>query len=292
MFALTPINPTAFDKLIGRTIHTRKMLKRQHVLRPLIVPSAQQRADGLWREQIFVAADAVILLAIDLLVEAGAARKTVDYAMTDIQVSVIGALTRLDAGDDVELAFAHDGKRFAVITAAATMPDAIHLVVKHFMALGVTDAAKLAVYCIPLRKAYDAVRANAKKHKIAVPPNMWLTPEELDTGAAVVAAAIAPRTSPVIAEWQRRRPKRARSKELKMGIVEVDGVPMLAAEDATLANLAATLHMRADIALALLDDALDVLATATTEEGQFRAYMVSPEYQNRIDNLVGRSMPG
>ena len=46
MFALTPINPTAFDKLIGRTIHTRKMLKRQHVLRPL--DRAERATAGRW----------------------------------------------------------------------------------------------------------------------------------------------------------------------------------------------------------------------------------------------------
>ena len=94
--------------------------------------------------------------------------------MTDIQVSVIGALTRLDAGHEVELAFAHDGKRFAVITAAATMPEAIHLVVKHFMALGVTDAAKFAVYCVPLRKA---IRRRARERE-----------EEQDRGAAAILA--------------------------------------------------------------------------------------------------------
>jgi hypothetical protein len=204
MFALTPVPPADFDKLIGRTIHTRKIMKNRGQLKPLIVPSPKQKADGLWREQIFIPADAVIILGIDLLVEAGAARSAVDFAMTDIQIAIIGALNSLDDGHAIELAFAHDGKHFAVVT-AATVPEAMHEVVKHFLALGVTDPGKLAVFCVPLRKAYETVRAHGKKHKIELPTRMWLTPKELDAGATVLAAAIAPRTSPVINEWHRRR---------------------------------------------------------------------------------------
>lgn len=74
MFCLTPIPPHQFDILIGKTEHNRKAMKKRGQLQPLIVPSPEQRADGLWRDQIFIAADAVIVSALDLLVEAGAAR--------------------------------------------------------------------------------------------------------------------------------------------------------------------------------------------------------------------------
>ena len=170
-FPLTPIAPHQFDALIDRTHHNRKALKRRNQLRPLIVPSPKQQADGLWREQIFIAADAVILAAIDLLVEAGVRRP--HLAMDDVQISIIGALNSLDAGYDVELAYAHDGKHFVVVT-AATVPAAMHLVVEHYVARGVTDPDKLAVYCVPLRQAYQTVRARAKKHKVDLPPNMCL----------------------------------------------------------------------------------------------------------------------
>ncbi|MCA1410278.1 hypothetical protein I6F30_03730 [Bradyrhizobium sp. NBAIM20] len=210
MFCLTPFPAHQFDKLIDRSESARKVMKNRGHLKPLIAPSPKQRADGLWREQVLIAADAIIITAIDLLMKAGAMREAVDGAMNDIQFSIVSRLGELDDGKNIELGFGYEivgerfGKHFAVVT-AATMIETIQLTVNHFQKEGVTDANKLAFFCIPLREAYDIVRTRAKQHNIDFPARIWPTPEEVGADAAVLAAAIGPRTSPVIYKWSANR---------------------------------------------------------------------------------------
>jgi hypothetical protein len=207
MFCLTPIPAHHFDKLIDRSASMRKVMKNRGQLQPLIVPSPEQRADGLWREQVLLAADAVIIIAIDLLVEAGAGRAAIDHAMQNIQLEVISRLNDLDDGKAVQLAFAHDGKHYAVLSAPTTF-DAIKEVTKYFVDRGVTDPAKLAFFCVPLRDAYVTARDRAKKHKIKYPERIWPTPDELKAGSNLLEAAIGPRTSPIIDRWRAHRMRR------------------------------------------------------------------------------------
>ncbi len=206
-FPRSPLShiPTAhFDKLIGRTPIARKVMKSRGQLRPLIVPSPKQRADGLWRDQVFILADAVILLAIDELIESGLARTAADAAQTDLQLSIIGALDKVDRGETVQLVFAHDGRHYVSVT-GTTVFDGLKLVIEHFDARGVTDPDKLAVFTVCLNEIASLVRHRAAKQKIELSPRLWLTADELDRAAEILAVAIAPRVSPVIEEWQRMR---------------------------------------------------------------------------------------
>jgi len=208
MLHLTPLPPDQFDLLIGRTKTNRKVMKQRGQLQPLIVASPQQRADGLWREQIFIAADAVILTAIDMLVEAGAPRAAIDQVMSEIQLEIVSRLNALDNGAHIFLAFAHDGARWVVVS-AATGVETMTEVAAHFAAGAGTEPPKIFFYCVPLHEAVATVRARAAEHDIELPERIWPTPEELDAGADLLAAAIAPRTSPVIQQWQALREREA-----------------------------------------------------------------------------------
>src|SRR4029453_2228976 len=115
MFTLSPLPPHHFDLLIDKSIANRKLMKRRGQLCPLIVPSPEQSADGLWRENIFLAADALIAVALDLLVEAGAARAAITHAMNDLQLEIIGRLNDVDDGKQVHIAFAHTARGWDVI---------------------------------------------------------------------------------------------------------------------------------------------------------------------------------
>jgi hypothetical protein len=202
MFSLTPVPPHAFDLLIDRTPPNRSAMKRRGQLQPLIVPSPEQRADGVWRENVFVAADAMILTALDLLVEAGAARAAVGYAMADLQLEIIGRLNDVDDGKQIHLVFAHDGRRWGVLSTESII-DALKAVADHIA--DVDPATKVAFFTAPLHQAATLVRERAAQHDIELPDRFWLTPEELDAGADLLAAAIAPRTSPIIEQWQTMR---------------------------------------------------------------------------------------
>lgn len=208
MFSLTPLPAHTFDKLIGKTEHNRKAMKRRGQLQPLIVPSPEQRADGFWRDQILLPADAVIVSALDLLVEAGAARSAVDLVMHNLQLEIISRLNDLDDGKPVQLCFAHDGARWAVLS-ADTVIDAMQAVAQHFKNGSGAEPPKVSFYCIRLHEALATVRARAAQHDIDFPDRVWPTPEELDAGADLLAAAIAPRTSPVIEQWQTMRQRDA-----------------------------------------------------------------------------------
>jgi len=208
MLHLTPLPPDQFDLLIGRTKTNRKVMKQRGQLQPLIVASPQQRADGLWREQIFIAADAVILTAIDMLVEAGAPRAAIDQVMSEIQLEIVSRLNALDNGAHIFLAFAHDGARWVVVS-AATGVETMKEVAAHFATGAGTEPPKIFFYCVPLHEAVATVRARAAEHDIELPERIWPTPEELDAGADLLAAAIAPRTSPVIQQWQALREREA-----------------------------------------------------------------------------------
>ncbi|MGW1423848.1 hypothetical protein ACWAT4_27420 [Bradyrhizobium manausense] len=208
MFCLTPISPASFDLLIGKNVHVRKAMKKRGQLQPLIVPSPEQRADGLWREQIFIAADAVIVSTIDLLIEAGAARSVIDHVISDLQLEIISRLNDLDNGQPVHLVLAHDGRRWVIIS-ATTAGEALKAVAEHFAIGHGPEPAKVAVYGVPLHEALAIVRARAEEHGIDFPDFIWLTPEELDKGADLFAAAIAPRTSRVIDQWQAMRMREA-----------------------------------------------------------------------------------
>jgi len=208
MLHLTPLPPDQFDLLIGRTKTNRKVMKQRGQLQPLIVASPQQRADGLWREQIFIAADAVILTAIDMLVEAGAPRAAIDQVMSEIQLEIVSRLNALDNGAHIFLAFAHDGARWVVVS-AATGVETMKEVAAHFATGAGTEPPKIFFYCVPLHEAVATVRARAAEHDIELPGRIWPTPEELDAGADLLAAAIAPRTSPVIQQWQALREREA-----------------------------------------------------------------------------------
>src|SRR5438045_122022 len=115
MFTLSPLPSHHFDLLIDKSIANRKLMKRRGQLCPLITPSPEQRADGLWRENIFVAADAVIAVAIDLLIDAGAARAAITHAMADIQLEIIGSLNDVDDGKQVHITFAHTARGWDVV---------------------------------------------------------------------------------------------------------------------------------------------------------------------------------
>ncbi|MBP1067313.1 hypothetical protein JOE51_008780 [Bradyrhizobium japonicum] len=208
MFCLTPIPPHQFDILIGKNAHVRKAMKKRGQFQPLIVPSPEQRADGLWRDQIFITADAVIVSALDLLVDAGAARAALDHVMRDVQLEIISRLNDLDDGKPVQLCFAHDGARWVVLS-ADTVIDAMQAVAQHFKEGSGAEPPKVSFYSIRLHEALAVVRARAVQHDIDFPDRVWLTPDELDAGAGLLAAAIAPRISPVIEKWQMMRQRDA-----------------------------------------------------------------------------------
>jgi hypothetical protein len=199
MHSLTPLPVHAFDQVIGRSANNRALMKSRGQLAPLIVPTPEQRADGLWREQIFLAADAVIMSAIDLLVERGATRAAVGYAMSDLQLEIIARLADIDDGQEVHLVFAHDGLRWGVLSTESII-DALKAVADHIA--DVDPATKVAFFTAPLHQAATLVRERAAQHDIELPDRFWLTPEELFTGADLLAAAIAPRTSPIIEQWR------------------------------------------------------------------------------------------
>jgi hypothetical protein len=202
MLPLTPLPSHAFDMLIDKSVANRKLMKRRGQLCPLIVQSPEQRADGLWRENIFLAADAVIAVAIDLLVEAGAARAAIAHAMNDLRIQLVSRLNDIDDGKQVYIAFAHTARSWDVI-ATAHVRDAIAAVADHFSEEG--EDVKIAFFAAPLHQAASIVRQRASQHDIELPDRFWLSPEELDAGADLLAAAIAPRTSPVIEQWQAMR---------------------------------------------------------------------------------------
>ncbi|UPK12837.1 hypothetical protein IVA93_06415 [Bradyrhizobium sp. 155] len=239
MFCLTPIPPHQFDVLIGKTEHNRKAMKKRGQLQPLIVPSPEQRADGLWRDQIFIAADAVIVSALDLLVDAGAARAAVDHAMRDLEFEIISRLNDLDDGKPVQLCFAHDGKHWVVLS-AGTVIDAMQAVAQHFKNGAGAEPPKVSFYCIRLHDALATVRARAAQHEIDFPDRIWPTPEELDAGAGLLAAAIAPRISPVIEKWQTMRQRDAFDRRFKLErrdlVDEPVGAGLLGQESALVPN--------------------------------------------------------
>ncbi|MBR1000104.1 MULTISPECIES: hypothetical protein [Bradyrhizobium] len=216
MFALTPIAPTLFDKLIAKSEHNRRQMKQRGQLQPLIVATPEQRADGLWREQILLVADAVIMVLIDMLIEAGAKRAQLDDAvMHALQLEMISRFHDIDEGKSVVLAFAHDGRRW-LISSAATVNDVMQATAEHFIAtdetlakFGVTVTPRVSFYCAPLHEALATVRTRAAEHDIQLPERIWPTPDELDAGAGLLAAAIAPRTSPIIEKWQASRQSEA-----------------------------------------------------------------------------------
>jgi hypothetical protein len=175
-------------------------MKSRGQLAPLITPTPQQRADGLWREQVLLAADAVIAVAIDLLVEAGAARAAITHAMSDLQIEIIGRLNDIDDGKAVHLGFAHTTRGWAVLSHAR---DAIAAVADHFREED--EDVKVAIFIAPLHQAAATVRQRAAEHDIELPERFWLSAEELDAGADLLAAAIAPRTSPIIERWRAMR---------------------------------------------------------------------------------------
>lgn len=200
MHSLTPISARPFDRLIARSANNRAAMKSRRQLCPLIVPSPEQRADGLWRESIFLAADAVIAVSIDLLIEAGAARAAITHAMSDLQIEIIGRLNDIDDGKAVHLGFAHTTRGWVVLS---HVRDVIAAVADHFREEG--EDVKVAIYIAPLHHAAAIVRERAAQHDIDLPAKFWLTPEELDASADVLAAAISPRTSPIIEKWQAMR---------------------------------------------------------------------------------------
>jgi hypothetical protein len=202
MFPTTPISSRAFDLLTDTTSYNRSARMQRGQFGPLIVPSPQQRADGLWRENIFLAADAVIAVAIDLLCEAGAKRATVTHALADLQLAIINRLNDIDDGKQIGLVFAHDGRRYIAFTSESPI-DALATVRHHFG--NVDPDARIAVFSAPLHVAAAVVRQRAAAHDIDLPEKFWLTPEQLDAGADLLAAAISPRTSPIIQKWQAMR---------------------------------------------------------------------------------------
>lgn len=213
MHALTPIPPRQFDRLVDHTEPMRKAELRRGHWSPLIVRTPQQKADGLWRDTIFLPADAVIIEAIDMLVARGLPRPSTkeQVVLDEIQLCIIGALNSLDHGWPVQLCFARDNGHFIVVTAETT-PEATKVAFDHFAERGVANPDKLSLWVISLREAYDTVKARAAKHRIDFPDHVWLTPEEWDAGAKLVAAAIAPRVSPIIEQWQANRAAEAESR--------------------------------------------------------------------------------
>jgi hypothetical protein len=75
---------------------------------------------------------------------------------------------------------------------------------EHFKSAGDADTPK-AFSAAALHEAVATVRARAAQHDIELPDRIWPTPDELDVGADLLAAVIAPRTSPVIEQWQAMR---------------------------------------------------------------------------------------
>lgn len=208
MLHLTPLPPHQFDLLIGRTKANRKQLKQRGHLQPLIVPSPDQKADGLWRDQVLLAADAVIMVALDLMVAAGAPRAVLDQVIRDLQLEIVSRFNALDDGAHIFLAFAHDGARWVVVSAGAPA-ETMKEVANHFATGHGTEPPKVSFYCVRLHEALATVRTRAAEHDIELPARLWPTPEELDAGADLLAAAIAPRTSPIIEQWQALREREA-----------------------------------------------------------------------------------
>jgi hypothetical protein len=202
MHSLTQLPGRAFDLLIGRSANNRALMKSRGQLAPLIVPTPQQKADGLWKESVYLAADAITMVVIDLLVEAGAPRAAISFAMTNLQLEIVKRLSDVDDGAPVQIVFAQSARRWAVLS-REKLADAIKDVADHFRDDDLD--VKVACFSAPLHQAAAIVRQRAARHDIGLPNRFWLTPEELDACADLLAAAIAPRTSPVIEQWQALR---------------------------------------------------------------------------------------
>ncbi len=196
---LTPLRPTDFDLLAGITATNRRVMAHRGQIFPLIVPTRKMVADGLWPTPCYLPVDTLIFATIERLVRAGAARAAVEYAAVDIQTTVIEALGGLYAGRNVELAFAHDGRRFAVV-AAASVREAVHSVVDHFLRLGVENPSQLACQCINLTEALAEIRERARAAGISFPARLWPTLVELDEMASV-AKRFSPKAAPAVARW-------------------------------------------------------------------------------------------
>ncbi|MHC2292964.1 hypothetical protein [Bradyrhizobium barranii] len=211
MFPLTPIAPYDFDKLISKSEYNRRQLKQRGQFAPLITATPEQRADGLWRDQIFIAADALIMVVIDMLISAGAKRAAIGHVMHDLQLEVISHLNDLDGGKAVHIVFAQDGERWLILSAPNVLA-AMAETAAHFKAncpdlakFGIAEAPRIAFFCVGLHDALTTLRARAAEHDIEIPARIWPTLEELDAGADLLAAAIAPRRSLVIEKWQAMR---------------------------------------------------------------------------------------
>lgn len=207
MDSLKPLSPVEFDALVGLSATNRRVMQHRGQIHPLIVPTKKMVADGLWPTPCYLPADALIFVAIEKFVKAGATRAAIEYAAADIQTSVIDALDRLHAGENVELAFAHDGKRFAVVT-GATVREAVHLVVDHFLGLGVADPSQLACQSINLTEALTEIRQRAHAADIAFPVRLWPTLDELDA-MAETARRFSPKAAPAVLRWRAARASEA-----------------------------------------------------------------------------------
>jgi hypothetical protein len=209
-FWFTPIAYSAFGVLTAQSKANLDKIRSRGQYTP-ITDIPRPIADRPWRNQIFLPADAIIWVAIDLLRQQGVTRNALKASLRDIQLCAFNAL---DDDKEAMLALTHDGRRYAV-ACACSGADAIKLTIERFADLGVSDISKLRSFCVSLRAAYEIVSLRARANSIPFPRRVWPTPGELGAGASLPTQGVAPRRSSIIKAWlagcagrDRRRQKR------------------------------------------------------------------------------------
>lgn len=139
MHALSPLDVRDLCRLVDLRTGARKQRRRRGSL-PLIC-EPKQLGDSRWREPVYLIADAVVVVAIDRLVQ-GQGSAPISAAFGDIQLSILNALPAVEDGVNVKLVLCHDHKQFIVAT-AETMGEAMTICLKHFEQRGVSNPAEL-----------------------------------------------------------------------------------------------------------------------------------------------------
>ncbi|MEH2528639.1 MULTISPECIES: hypothetical protein [unclassified Bradyrhizobium] len=198
-FWFTPIAYSAFGVLTAQSKTNVDKIRSRGQYTP-ITDVPRPVADRPWRDHIFLPADAIIWVAIDLLRQQGITRNALKASLRDIQLYAISAFNALDDDKEAMLALTHDGRRYAV-ACACSGADAVKLTIERFADLGVSDISKLRSFCVSLRAAYEIVSLRARANSIPFPRRVWPTPGELGAGASLPTQGVAPRRSSIIKAW-------------------------------------------------------------------------------------------
>jgi hypothetical protein len=191
----SPLSYREFGILTAESEANLNKVRVRRQYKPLLDPP-QQIADGLWRDQIFLPADAPVWVALDKLRQQGLTWNGLKAVQPDIQLLCVSCFDALDDGRSVWLGLVHDGWRF-MVASGSTAGEALRVGVEHFGKLGVTDVSKLRFYSCSLREVIELVQLRARTAKIAFPARLWPMLCELDQAAELLAQ----RRSPIAEVW-------------------------------------------------------------------------------------------